>query len=904
MLRNNFKLSQLTLFLIGTLIVLGKPALAQNSPQNSTSRTQPSSEKRSVMDLLRYDPKQQGPLLFVTQNRFALEYDVKNEQAARQLSGGKTPAQFAERMKRRVIKVGNITTLVPPTMKEIVKNLGKPDPYVGLRFDQRFVLLLGTLTREQWKQAGSTDGIGFNSLTTEQRSLFAGIWRSETVKIRTVRKPKDSVNPLKEDSDAIPISDMRFRLSRQVSLRLQPVNSEANYAYQPRANNDSYKGELQADGSYVRQELLSENDPLISDSQETVSVFGVPIVVTVPNRLKNGHLSLDAPAVNVGMRLDGSHKTVAELLSAVSEATHFRFVADKRLATLSIGYILATEGQEVSIGDVLKALCRSVTGTFRRLNGPNGETMYLLTDDVEGIGTRFARLDRWAAKPKLQRSQIYQKSLDDCAENDPLASLFFAPGYPYTLPDEQLKTINDSYRLEKKSALTLSVNQLSPVLQEEFKKGVESLHEFDPKINISTDNVNLETDFHCDWMLPGGRTIPAQFNGALDVGFLRQIAVPKSKRHGSHNTPPDGKSLSLNFPPALKRRILALRLPPTVSESKSLFTLLTQKGFNEAWFRIEKNDATTKNQLQMTIALGVKANVRVGVIIPWLLKEKDGVKTTLDVNILGETGDELVNLKSRNITDKHKASRQRVQDSDRYMGWVIPEAQDAQKIAQCVSPFMNLVNLSEVVFTNFIAPGYGGYEENGDPYSIGDHMGYNEQLRFRCVQEKGFDPIDITTSSSNLGISIELPFFRQYDMVKNLAEFREAEHKTYLAQIYTDIRSQFPQTTLYLDSRSDKNGLLGFYGRWEKPDGFAGLAKPYLSDAKKLRVIAFRNSPTPVFAIRGEPTNASFWNTWHDSIEEAANGWGGFSLNMSTDSLADVTTLLKKLPDDTTPVVQ
>ncbi|MBC7805766.1 MAG: hypothetical protein H7145_06410 [Akkermansiaceae bacterium] len=903
MLPPNATFSRRVTLTVAFIMAFSAPVFAQSASGDAGTMAKPVPQKRLILDLLRHDPKRRGPLLFVAQYNWQLEYDEKDEWSMKAAATGMTPAQFAERTGRRAITVGDITAFVPPRMSEFVKSPAKPDPYAGLHFDQRFVQVLGSLSRAQWKQAGSANGIGVSDLTEEQRALFAGLWRNEPVKIRTV-KTRQSSDSSEDETESFAVSQVRFRLSRRVSLRLRAVDSETGYLYKLGSGEEQRKGELQGDGSFLRQEIVTPIEYQDAGSPQGASAFGVPVIVSVPNRLKSGQLPLEAPALNIGMRLDGSHRTVGELIAAVSKATRFRLVADTRLASLPIGYRLTPGGQVVSTGDILKALCRSVTGTFRRLDGPGGTTVYLLTDDVEGIGTRFARLDRWAEKAAKQRSDIHLKAINDCSEKEPLDALGFAPGYAHALSPDQMRVLDDSYRSQDWARnLTVPASKLSPALQEEFKNGLESWSKWDTKVTLRNDAVGVDTDFHCDWVLPGGRTIPAQFNGELDYGFLRQIAAPRSGQTGASSKRAYKNPLPTGFPPLLKCRILTAQLPDTEEETRTLFGLLARKGFRETWLRVGDSDPATRERLEKAVSLGKAAKIRVGVIIPWLLKEDKEAKSDPDVNILGETGNALFDARLQGITDKDRTEKQRPFHSDREAGWVVLDSQDIAGVVRRVSPFVKLADLSAVVFTNTAAPGYDSSRGNGSSQGIRMLMGYNAPLRFRCVMEKGFDPVDVVGYSYNLGFSPEMPFFRPSDMAKLLAEFRRAQNRSHLARIHDALQGSFPQTPLYIHATTETFGLFAFYGRWAKTDGFAEPEDRYLSKVEQMRVPAFRAFATPVFALQGvqsEFMQGYFWNAWHDATQEATKGWGGFALDMLAESSGDPDALLKKLPDDMT----
>lgn len=836
-------------------------------------------------------------MIFVAQYPWQLQDAARGGPSVK----GKTPTQFADKTERRVATIGDITALVPRTMKVIVKNPGKPDPYAGMRFDQRFLLLLADLTPEQWKRAGGANGIGLREMNEAQRALFAGIWRSEAIQIREVRSDGQGYGSYTGVAESIPVSDIRFRLSRRVVLQIQQAG-KGGASLHPVGSSDEQKGERQPDGSFLRKDVQLPDDFQDVHTRDSMIAFGVPVVVTVPNRLKTGQLPLDAPALSVPMRLDGSQDTLGKLLAAVGKATRTQFAADMRLANMPVGYRLAPGGQTVSTGDVLKALCRSVTGTFRRLDGRDGEAVYLLTDDVEGIGTRFARLDRWAEKAEQQRMEMDRKAIRDCAEKDPLSLLGFAPGDEYALPGDQLKTIDASYKSGGRGETFLPVSQLTPALREEFQREAERLRRSDTPVSVRTDTVGVSTEFECALILPGGRVFPVEFSGLLKFSFLEQIGVPKSLNTGARNPRSYKNPTPTPFPSALKRRVLTASLPETQEEIESLLAVLVKKGFTEIWWRVGASDAAMQERLRKAIEISEKSGVRVGAVIPWLLKDEPGAESVPDINILGETGDELVEIRMRNTADKNEAKKQRPGYSDRVAGWVVPETQNTDSLLERLAPFLEMSGLSAVMFTNTAPPGCGEFKNfGGDGYGITERMGYNAQARFRCVQQKGFDPVDVAGYTIHLGTGSELPFFRQFDMSQPLSEFRLAENTTHLARIYTAIRARFLQSPLYVDDRSNRDEILSFYGRWDKPDGLPALLGQYtVTEASQLRNTAFRAAPEPIFAIHAVRTSSNaayFWNTWHDGMEEAAKGWGGFALHMPNDSLADITALLQMLPD-------
>ncbi|MBC8142253.1 MAG: hypothetical protein H7Y38_12515, partial [Armatimonadetes bacterium] len=505
-----------------TTIALTVPAIAhaQDSPKQVVSLP--------TLEALRHDPKTQGVLLFVA-NDYETTITVYPDAPKR------TPAQFAAGSKRRVVTSGNLSAVVPLTMAVLTKNPPPPDPYSDMAFDERFLLLLGKLSRAQWEQAAGETGIGIGDLTPEQREIYTGLW-SEGALVSTLRVvpphpgEQDERGARLVSDEPMGAGDIRFRFSRRVAFVFEEVTKKQRYL----SGAISYKetAEPDAEGFVSRQDFdIAANRGSADGSDGTeVKAFGVPVMRHVPNILKPGDLSFDAPALGAPVVLNGQ-KTVGELLAAASKATRLELRADPRIATLPVLLKTKAGGQAVAAGDLLKLLCRSVTGTFRRLPGANADPgLYLLTDDREGLGTRLARLEAWARDAGEKRRKILTDATDACAENEPLDILTFLPGDKYALPAELTKAGDDVRRTKGawSEGIKIAPDKLSPELREKMAEGIKKWKEWSESANFRTDQVEVKTEFHCDWIVPGKRAFPARFNEQMGWDVLDRIAVPKA----------------------------------------------------------------------------------------------------------------------------------------------------------------------------------------------------------------------------------------------------------------------------------------------------------------------------------------------------------------------------------------
>ncbi|MBC8140611.1 MAG: hypothetical protein H7Y38_04135 [Armatimonadetes bacterium] len=168
-----------SIVLLAAMIAVPMVCSAQTPPPKAATVA----TGETVLSALRYDAKSTGVLLLVGEPTG----DGEPHPPAywRKTLRGRTPAQFAETINRRVLTVGAITALVPRTMIVLNTRPGKPDPFAELRGDDRLLLLMAQWTPEQWAKAGSDTGIGAGDLTDEQRPLFAGMLPADAVKVRT-----------------------------------------------------------------------------------------------------------------------------------------------------------------------------------------------------------------------------------------------------------------------------------------------------------------------------------------------------------------------------------------------------------------------------------------------------------------------------------------------------------------------------------------------------------------------------------------------------------------------------------------------------------------------------------------------------------------------------------------------
>lgn len=168
------------------LFMLADTPLPVWAQGQSSSEPSASPARRALIEVIHYDPKQQGPLLWIAPAELAT-FDPKEEQETRTTFGKATAQQFADRLQLRLIRSGNVSALVPVTMQVMPENFGTPDPYAGMRRSERIRILISLFSREQWQIVGSERGIGMENLTEEQRPLLVNLFSSDPAVIQHTR---------------------------------------------------------------------------------------------------------------------------------------------------------------------------------------------------------------------------------------------------------------------------------------------------------------------------------------------------------------------------------------------------------------------------------------------------------------------------------------------------------------------------------------------------------------------------------------------------------------------------------------------------------------------------------------------------------------------------------------------
>lgn len=151
----------------------------------------------------------------------------------------------------------------------------------------------------------------------------------------------------------------------------------------------------------------------------TESAFGTVVRQTIPSRPKAGQINFAAPALDKPMLLADA-KTLGELVQRAAKATGIALHADFRYKDAAV--FVRDAGKPVRTGDVLQTLALAVGGTWRRVEN----NLYVLTEDVEGLGVRVTRLEDWAEPLQSQLTE-FNLANQRALWRNPIADIPFAP---------------------------------------------------------------------------------------------------------------------------------------------------------------------------------------------------------------------------------------------------------------------------------------------------------------------------------------------------------------------------------------------------------------------------------------------------------------------------------------------
>ncbi len=493
----------------------------------------------------------------------------------------------------------------------------------------------------------------------------------------------------------------------------------------------------------------------------------------VPNTPKPGDILWNRRDLERTVSLSGL-TTVDGLVQRLGTTTHLELYADPHYAALPVlarGDLKARQ----PAGDVMQALALCVCGTWRQV-GP----AYVLTDEVQGLGTRQAFL--------AEIGQIWSNRLSEAGKNagkqldalDWLHTLSFAPGDIGTLMPDQITTIQ---KASGTNVGDLPWKSLPPALQEHLKDTF--LHYMDSMIADAQVPESIKTDFqkeHDDMKSAAESVTPDTLvnttinirlaielpgTGAMMLYGAYKVQPPKPDDEAaaakSDTSAPAG-SVVVDKP---LRGILCA--PKTADEARAVVAKLAEMHMNTLFLDVFTggrtyfpNDALPPASadaggvLAAALAAAKPQHIAVYAVMDTLCWRKDSLAThpapwpsgyAEDLTVTGETPDRVIQRRFA------ANSLSLIYDNPRYMlarqgteSWASPLDPAVRTLLPALARTLAATpGLSGLVFQDTVPPGY--HEE----YMLEDlSLGYTPASRLAYLRTKHIDPVDLSSGFGDM----------------------------------------------------------------------------------------------------------------------------------------------------------
>ncbi|GAB4457540.1 MAG: hypothetical protein OHK0029_17500 [Armatimonadaceae bacterium] len=850
--------------------------------------------------------------------------------------GGYRLAALAEYFDHRVVPVGTLTVFAPAKMVVLHVPRGKPDIYADMSPQDLFKMLIASLTPAQWQRLGSTSGLGAGDLNRRQQEIFQSAISAQSHLQkwtgRGAEYPQSEQIPLTPAQKA----GLRLRIQRKLDW-------EFRYGSNGTASIGIGFGNLGVGES--RFQMVSLHDTH-QDSSKTVAL-GAVIRETVASRAKNGHLAYDWSALDVRVSLTGA-KTIGEIIERVRTATRVELYADRRYAAMPV-YV---RGDLARAGDILRALAYGVTGTYRRLGNA-----FLLTDDVEGVGTRQAKIALWLNQGVAELTALAEeqtKTFRSASVRDLIPWAADDPMAPNKAVQEKLdefhRTRNQPLTEEEKRrgrrTLNIPVSELSPAAQQLVRQQVDSWNRgqsADPdRQELDSSAVLLKARSQLMFLVPGvGAAEVENLNfGAYNQDLFLDGPVP---------VPPALASFPETVPLRTddRQRTLIVRVA-TSEEATQAVSRAHEKGFTRLWLAAE---GISPEVVSAGVAAGQKAGVAVGAVVRVL---RDGSRRSplSDRTLLGETYSEYI---QRRLTPSASTDNRQWLSEEQHGDWLRCDSPAAARAAlERIKAIATIPGLSEITLRDMVPQGYQGTPElygMRTPMAAGDlpFLGYTEEMRLAFLRKNSLDPIDLSpltngeyrtfTMIGSFGrmYNMSLPLLQDYGLFGKLGGgritvnsvdaielgardsydrwvlFRVETCRNFLAQFTKMLRATAPNLPVYLESLNAYSRNTGMYSRMESPEKAVNAVLP-LPVSPEQRIASAGGGPLPtadvearqytdqIFFLTRYLPSAPSENTRRDFVQQVRytlnrgnQKWDGIVLDMSLLPFTEALPLLNTL---------
>ncbi|MES2462405.1 MAG: hypothetical protein V4671_17615, partial [Armatimonadota bacterium] len=759
---------------------------------------------------------------------------------------------------RRVVRLKGMSVLAPTEMVVLNTKLGRPDYFANLQSSEKLRMLQASLTAAQWKILGSANGLGVDDLTGEQRELFLSYIPDPMVIRRQRALGNRSWTNTPDDKPVIVSgaqrSGVRLRINRTAQFSV-PLEGDANFRHQ--LGNETAGTDIAVLNTY-------------NNGYDREKLYGQQVRSTVPNRLKPQQIDFAAPTLQAEVSLAGV-KTVGELMARIRTATRTEIFADGRAAKQLL-WIRADDTQTVRASDALQALCWSLTGAIRYVSDGSPKGVFILTEDLEGIGSRLARISEWTQAAQEHASQTQRTLQEAIQKQQPLQHIGFAPEDPNALTGKASKTVEDGWKttMGRYQGAMIPLSDLSAEQQELVRQGIASYDKTRSTYNgehrdiVNNGTVSVSVQVRTCLLVPGVGEVRDQSSLYGGGDFISGLLPPTT----SYDQNPAAARPKLadvaSVPASMPVGGVLFMTPKTEEDARKVVRAARERGFKQVWLLLPVSVAsaeadtagTNKSKALISAAIAeaqkqkplleIVAGLRLFSLSPSSDLPDSAVspassEDTQDVTITGEPPIVVAQRRVKNAIAADTDPAMYNFNLQNTRGWVRPDSPGlSERLAKRLSEIARTPGLSGMALLDTAPPGYSMPPPSrffsGQDNKIA--VGYTPAARVAFIRSVGFDPIDIHPGAYVGTVDLRLPFFAdeqpQFLMappeprptgVNSEAEWNRFRVETVtrsLASLYRSLKSSLPQVEggfpLYLQNLDTGTNGYGWFSRWEKGD--------------------------------------------------------------------------------------
>ena len=484
----------------------------------------------------------------------------------------------------------------------------------------------------------------------------------------------------------------------------------------------------------------------------------------VPNTPKSSDLSLSDAKFQQMVTLTGT-KTVGELMARIAAKTHTELYADPHYASRALTMIGPMS--EAPASDVLAALALAVAGAYRQV-GP----AYVLTDDLEGVGTRRKRLQNWEDATRTQSGDLGDHAGAALLKRR-ISEARTLPtfGDPTAITPEQMAGLKDDttvpgvpsedehYPFAKLvPAQKNQVREIAEAYEDQQATRPASSDDDPPQEPDPTGAVDLIPEYKVQMLVP---TVNGPVETRLQIWAFSLFwpglaAVESMQAQRAVTAPTDTRPPAPPLLPLLRScpRRAVVGHPRTPAAVDALISAMQKIGLNELWLDVFSEgksrlaDKDTKGMDILTEALKQTQGTGITVyadisLLPWGDKPP---KDTWDLDILGQDSRTAAIAEH----DRSGGNDQNYDAAGQPIAYVPPPV--------FVSPASPQVQkeLADTVRGLASRSGLAGFV--WEDSERGDELGYTLPMRMAFLRAFHTDPVDITLKDYPRA-DVSLPMF-------------------------------------------------------------------------------------------------------------------------------------------------